>query len=55
MKKDLDYEGTNRNMFPFFHETETSVSSFCLFCLNVHSKETVPELISWKLRVKILL
>ena len=38
-KMDLDYEGINRNVFPFFQEAETSISSFCLI-LFLLSKET---------------
>ena len=38
-RMDLDYEGINRNVFPFFQEAETSVSFFCLI-LFLLSKET---------------
>ena len=38
-EKSLDYEGTNRNTFPFFHEAETSVSSFCLICFFILKSE----------------
>ena len=59
-KMNLDYEGRNRNVFPFFREAETSVSSFCLILLfilqgdtrtrHVQARENVFELYNRKLR-----